>query len=122
LVFSIDRPIDPVINPSPQQLDNCHAWIEVFTRLDTDGVAPSEHLEQITVPDVHFREPFNEIVGRPGQRESVEQTRRQVSDVRFQVLDRATSGQGLYLKWEITGRLRVLGVWKVRGRSELAFD
>lgn len=98
------------MNSSSQQLTNCHAWIEVFTRLDTDDVPSSEHLEKITVPDVRFREPFNDIVGRPALGALVAHTCRQVKDVRLQVLDRAFSGKCVYLKWQMSGRLTVLGL------------
>lgn len=101
---------------------NCDAWIDVFTRLNSDGLPTLDHLERITSPEVRFRDPFNDMVGRSAVLELLEHTRRQIRDVRFQIIDRASSGQRVYLKWEMTGRLRLLGVWRVEGMSELVFD
>ncbi len=52
------------MNRVRKQQDNCQAWIEVFTRLGAEGVPALDHLEQITTPDVRFRDPFNDIAGR----------------------------------------------------------
>ena len=81
-----------------------------------------EYLERITTPDVRFRDPFNDIVGRTALRALLEHTRRQVKDVRFELLDKAISGQRMYLKWGMSGTVRVLGSWQVQGVSELEFD
>lgn len=69
-----------------------------------------DHLKQITTGDVRFRDPFNDIVGRPSLRALREYTRRQVQELRFEVLDTTDSGRRVYLKWEMTGKLPVLGL------------
>ena len=108
------------MNPSQQQ--NRQAWIEVFTRLGPDGVPPLENLEEIVSSDVRFRDPFNDLVGPKALRALLEHTRRQIPDVRFQVMDQVTQGRRVYLKWEMTGTIRVLGFWRVQGMSELLFN
>ncbi len=96
-----------MMNRVQKQQDNSHAWIEAFTRLGAEGVTALDHLEQITTRDVRFRDPFNDIVGTPSLRALLEHTRRQVQEVRLEVLDTADSGERLYLKWEMSGRLPV---------------
>ena len=71
---------------------------------------------------MRFRDPFNDLVGLPAVRKLLEHTRRQVRDVRFRVLDKAEAGERVYLKWEMTGNVRLLGLWRVQGMSELVFD
>jgi len=104
------------------QQKNLQAWIEMFERLGTDGVPSLERLEQLVSSDVRFRDPFNDLVGPSALQALLEHTRRQVPDVRFQVMDKVAQGQRAYLKWEMTGTLRVLGLWRVQGMSELVFD
>ncbi len=122
------------MNRVRKQKENCHAWIEVFTRLGKEGVPALDHLEQITTPDVSFRNPFNletastavsrfnDIVGRRALRALLEHTRRLVQHLRFEVIDTAVSGQRVYLKWHMIGNLRVIGLWRLRDMSECAFD
>jgi steroid delta-isomerase len=110
------------MKPASVRQPRCDAWIGVFTRLHRDGVPSMEELEAITAPDVRFRDPFNDLRGREAIRALLRHTREQVSDVRFRVLDRAASDTRVYLKWEMTGRVRLLGDWRVSGMSELEFD
>jgi len=107
---------------NPTQQKHCDAWIGVFTNLASNGVPSLQHLEQITSANVRFRDPFNELSGRRALLALLEHTRKQILDVKFEVLDTANSGDRAYLKWQMTGRVRVLGDWTVRGMSELLFD
>ena len=105
-----------------KQRDNANAWIEMFTQLGTNGVPSLDQLEQIAASDVRFRDPFNDVTGRPAIQKLLEHTLSQIPDVRFEILDTACSGQRTYLKWRMTGTIRLLGVWRVEGMSELMFD
>jgi len=108
------------MNSSQQQ--NCRDWIEVFTRLESDGAPSLERLERMVSADVRFRDPFNDLVGPSALRGLLEHTRRQIPDVRFEVIEQAPQGQRVYLKWEMTGTIRVIGFWRVQGVSELVFN
>jgi steroid delta-isomerase len=99
----------------------CAEWTSVFTRLGTDGVPSPARLEQLTTEDVHFRDPFNDLRGREALRALLMHTLKQVRDPRFVVKDTAISGHTAYVKWEMTGRIAVIGGWKVTGMSELQF-
>jgi limonene-1,2-epoxide hydrolase len=104
------------------QQENCQAWIDVFTQLGQQGPPTIEQLARITAETVRFRDPFNELSGRASVLKLLEHTQRQIQDVSFEVTDQAESGQRVYLKWRMRGRLRVLGQWRVTGMSELLFD
>ena len=108
------------MNPIQQQ--NLQAWIEVFTHLGADGVPSLERLERVVSRDVRFRDPFNDLLGVSAVHGLLEHTRRQIPDVRFQVIDQVTQGRRVYLKWKMAGTLRVLGFWRVQGMSELVFN
>ncbi len=110
------------MSSNPAQQPNCDAWIAAFTRLHQDGVPSMQRLSEITAPTVRFRDPFNDLSGREALRALLSHTREQVADVRFRVLDRAVSDKRVYLKWEMTGMVKLLGDWRVTGMSELLFD
>lgn len=99
----------------------CAEWTAVFTRLGTDGVPSPARLEQLTTEDVRFRDPFNDLRGRESLHALLVHTLKQIQDPRFEVRDTAVSGRTGYVKWEMTGRISVIGDWKVTGMSELQF-
>jgi len=99
----------------------CSEWLSVFTRLGADGVPSPEHLARLTTQDVHFRDPFNDLRGIEALRALLIHTLKQVKDPHFEIRDTAISGQTAYVKWEMTGRVAVIGQWKVTGISELQF-
>jgi steroid delta-isomerase len=107
---------------SPTQARNCAAWIGFFTELGTNGVPSLDQVEQITTPEVRFRDPFNDLKGRTALRSLFEHTVQQIDDLQFEVLDQVAAGLTVYLKWRMTGRAPVLGYWQVDGMSELVFD
>jgi len=49
-------------------------------------------------------------------------TRAQVSSPRFEAQDCAWSGNTVYIKWQMTGRVRFIGDWLVEGISEVEFS
>jgi steroid delta-isomerase len=104
------------------QEQNCHDWIELFVRLGADGAPSLERLAQITRADVRFRDPFHDLSGQEALRALLQHTARQVREVKFDLLDSAVSGQHVYLKWRMSGKVRLLGDWQVLGMSELVFD
>lgn len=99
----------------------CSDWISVFTRLSTDGVPSTNRLVQLTTEDVRFRDPFNDLRGREALHALLIHTLNQIQDQRVEVRDTAISEHTAYVKWEMTGRIAVIGDWKVTGMSELQF-
>jgi steroid delta-isomerase len=99
----------------------CRRWIRLFSDLDQDGVPTLEQLSAVAVEDVRFSDPFNDVRGLQAVQRVLEHTRNHVSDVRFSVHDTAWSGNTAYVRWSMTGRVRVIGEWCVEGVSEIRF-
>ena len=100
----------------------CTNWIGVFADLQQSGVPSIEALAEIVEPDVYFRDPFNDIHGLQDLHRLLLHTREQVSSPRFDTLDSAWSGNTVYIKWRMTGRVRFIGDWLVEGVSEVEFS
>ena len=100
----------------------CDRWIECFTLLAEQGVPSSRLLAEIAEPDVRFRDPFNDVSGHGAVRRLFQHTLSHTSDLRFEVLDRAWSGQTVYIKWRMQTRVKVIGEWEVTGMSEVLFS
>ena len=99
----------------------CAAWIRLFSELGTAGVPSLEQLSAVAVDDVHFTDPFNDIHGLDALQKVFEHTAMHVSAVRFTVHDMAWSETTAYVRWTMTGRVRVIGEWRVEGVSEIRF-
>jgi hypothetical protein len=99
----------------------CRRWIRLFSELDQAGVPTLEQLSAVAVEDVRFSDPFNDVHGLQAMQRVLEHTRSHVSDVRFSVKDTAWSGDTAYVRWSMTGRVRVIGEWCVEGVSEIRF-
>ena len=99
----------------------CARWIALFSELDSAGVPTLEQLSAVAVDDVYFSDPFNELHGLGSLQRLFEHTTRHVSSVRFAVHDTAWSGMTAYVRWTMTGRIRVIGEWCVQGVSEIRF-
>lgn len=111
-------------NPTPQANEieaAAAAWAKVFTALGQDGPPALQRLTELTTEDVQFHDPFNDLRGRPALLALLQHTVEQVTHPRFEVLDTSVSGHTAYLKWCMTGRIRIIGDWQVTGMSELIF-
>ena len=50
-----------------------------------------------------------------------EHTHRHVRSVQFNVHETAWSGRTAYVRWTMTGYVKVIGEWRVEGVSEISF-
>ena len=100
----------------------CDAWVRLFEDLAEAGVPAPGELARLAREDVHFRDPFNDLRGLDALDRLLLHTRRTVQDLVFRVGDRAWSGDTVYLRWEMTGRVPVIGPWRVEGLSQVRFD
>ena len=100
----------------------CNEWIAVFAGLGIDGVPSIESLAEVAETDVRFSDPFNDIRGLEALHKLLEHTRSQVTSLQFEVQDRAWSGNTVYIRWRMHGRVRVIGEWVVEGVSEVLFS
>lgn len=100
---------------------NCEAWINLFTSLSRQ-LPDITDLEEITSRDVRFCDPFNDLTGRQQILDLLRHTRETVGELEFRVLNRTRSGTQVFLRWEMSGLIPVLGAWNVQGMSELQFN
>lgn len=92
------------------------AAAEAYGRFfETLTPAALDDLERFVVPDVHFVDPFNDVVGSAAMRRILARMFADLPDVRFTVTDIAVGRAG-YLRWRFTG-----GRWAFEGVSELHF-
>lgn len=81
-----------------------------------------DRLATVTTEDVRFKDPFNDVTGRPALRRVLEHMFTHVTEPRFVVRHWAWAGPRLMLlRWSFSGRVAVLGDWSVEGMSEVTF-
>lgn len=97
------------------------AWIGTFTDLERIDLGSVERLAAIATEDVRFKDPFNDVCGYDALRHILAHTRRNVDDLRFIVTDVAPAGEDVYVRWDMTGRVRLIGDWSVSGVSHIRF-
>jgi len=97
------------------------AWIATFTDLEQKEVASLERLAAIATEDIRFKDPFNDVCGYDGLCRILAHTRRNVDELRFIVTDVAPAGDDVYVRWDMTGRVRLIGAWSVTGVSHIRF-
>ncbi len=82
-----------------------------------------QELPKLCRQDVHFRDPFNDVVGIKPVTRIFAQMFEDVLEPAFLVSDIAISGDTCYLRWTMTFR-RKPGEppWRIEGMSEVRFD
>ncbi len=94
-------------------------YIHLFENLSEDRI---RGCDAYVSPDIHFIDPFNDIRGIEAFKKLLHKTLEDVRDPVFQVTRRIKDEDILYLKWEFSGSVRVIGHWSVTGLSEIEFD
>lgn len=97
------------------------AWTRLFDVLGEGRLPQRQALAACATEDVLFRDPFNEVRGHDAMLRVLAHTLANIRDVHLTVLDTAWSDDVAFLKWEMGGRVRYLGDWRVTGMSEIAF-
>lgn len=97
------------------------AYIAYFETLTPETVA---RLGAFVAPDVHFRDPFNDVRGEARFRAVLDHMFRTTDDSRFVATDRAIGVAASYVRWRYSFRPKGRGgpPWEVAGMSEIAFD
>ena len=91
-----------------------------------EALAPSDvaRLESVYAPDAYFRDPFNEVRGLPEIRRIFAQMFEHLDECRFAFIDEAVDGNGAFLTWDMTFRIRRLKPQETRrihGATHLKF-
>ena len=82
-------------------------------------------LRALAAPGMHFRDPFNDLIGADKVIRSLELGYEHAEDMRFEFLDQAWSGRTCYYRWRFFFRPKRFSggrVWTIDGMSEVRFD
>lgn len=96
------------------------AYVAYFETLQPETV---DRLDELASPDVHFRDPFNDVRDRTHFKRALSRMFEDVDDPRFAVTDRAVGTQAAYLRWTFTFRPKgKKEIWRLEGVSEVRLD
>ena len=99
--------------PKIQGLD---AWVDFF---ETLSVHTLDRLPALTVPEVRFRDPFNDARGRDAVRAAMVHTLNGCRDLRFTVTHRLFAPDLAILRWRFEATVTGIGRMDVIGTSEV---
>ncbi|MBY6261888.1 nuclear transport factor 2 family protein [Azospirillum sp. 412522] len=99
--------------PRRQGLD---AWADFF---ETLSVGTLDRLPALTVPEVRFRDPFNDAHGRDAVRAVLVHTLDGCRDLRFTVTHRLFAADLAILRWRFEATVTGIGPMDVIGTSEV---
>jgi hypothetical protein len=87
-------------------------YLEFFEALSPESL---DRLDELTIEDVHFRDPFNDLHERASMRLVFERMFGDVHDPRFSVIETASREGLTFVKWRSGAAGR-------NGRQSIAFD
>lgn len=92
------------------------AWVAFFETLSHDTL---DRLGALTVPEVRFRDPFNDARGRDAVRAALLHTLNGCPDLRFTVTHRLPADDLAILRWRFEATVTGIGRMDVVGTSEV---
>lgn len=105
--------------PSAVALEGAARYVAFFETLTPERLAD---LERVAAPDIHFVDPFNDVVGLDALGRVFKGMYADTEAPRFVVTHRAFDGDVCFLRWVFTCRVRALGGdWRIDGMTELRF-
>ncbi|MBB4265547.1 nuclear transport factor 2 family protein [Roseospira visakhapatnamensis] len=111
--------VAPPPAPAAPVLMGAARYVAFFEALTPEAV---ERLSDVTTPDIHFVDPFNDVVGLAALQRVFRGMYKDMDGPRFRVTHRAFDGDVCFLRWEFTGRVRRLRAdWRIIGMTELRF-
>ncbi|MQP66656.1 nuclear transport factor 2 family protein [Niveispirillum sp. SYP-B3756] len=97
-----------------------NAYLRFYQELRPETVS---RLDRLAVPDVHFKDPFNDFRSRDRMKQVFARMFQRVEQPRFIIRDHAISEQMTYLRWGFS--FRTAGAPRpttIEGMSEVKFD
>jgi hypothetical protein len=97
-----------------------NAYLRFYQELRPETVS---RLDRLAVPDVHFKDPFNDFRSRDRMKQVFTAMFHKVEQPRFIIRDHAISEQMTYLRWGFSFRTRgAPRPTTIEGMSEVKFD
>ncbi|MGJ3258464.1 MAG: nuclear transport factor 2 family protein [Rhodospirillales bacterium] len=94
------------------------AYCDFLERVSATNLA---ELETLVSPDVHFKDPFNDVAGKAAMRTVFEDMFEHVRDLEFTIHHRMSDGEVCVILWTLSGRIMNRD-WSVDGASRLRFN
>lgn len=95
-------------------------WVDFFAGLTPEAL---DGLDALTVAQVRFRDPFNDVTGRPALKAVFRHMFDVTDDPCFTVTHAALDGRVALLRWTFRFRRKGRrGDWTFQGMSEVHFD
>lgn len=94
-------------------------YAEFFARLTPDSLA---ELEVFFDVDVHFRDPFNDVVGLAAVHRIFEDMFERTRDPRFEIQDILAGPSFSYLRWRFHFSAPLVGRRSIEGVSRIVFN
>lgn len=97
-------------------------YVDFLASMTPDTV---ENLDDHVTPDVHFRDPFNDLHGVAAMKAVFHHMYRDCTDVRFVIGNTVQQGPRAFVTWTFyfrPRRLRGTAPWQADGVTELHFD
>ncbi len=93
------------------------SYIRFYEAMSPETV---DTLPDVASPDIHFCDPFNDVIGIEAYRKLLAKMFETVPDARFTVSHQAVDDDTCFMRWRMTATLRG-APWVVEGMSELRF-
>ena len=98
------------------------AYIDYYESLTPETV---NGLRELADPAIHFKDPFNDIVGIDKVIQIMDDMFVQLENPKFKILDVVSQGNKAYIKWDMTFNSKVFkpaGKQYIIGMSEVLFN
>jgi len=96
------------------------AYAAYFERVSLDNL---NELRDLCVPDVRFRDPFNDVRGHDQIVRVFAKMYEDVAEPTFEVIDNAVSGSNSYIRWVFRFKNKKNGApFSIDGMTEVHFD
>lgn len=99
-------------------MNGLDSYCDYLEGLSRDTLAD---FDRHVAPDVHFKDPFNDVNGRDAMRRVFDDMFDHVENLSFRIHNRMNDGDAAVIVWTLAGRI-MNSDWAVDGASVLKFD
>ena len=104
---------------SPAHFEASKAYIALYENLDPRQI---ENCDKFVAADIVFVDPFNDIHGIVAFKAMLKHSLTALKNPRFTVTNQAWDGDTLFVRWDFSAGLPLIGAWAFTGMSAVTFD
>jgi len=99
----------------------CQEYARFYETLSPESL---DRLSALTLENIHFKDPFNDVIGQAAMRAIFERMFKEVEAPAFSVNHIICEKNICYLRWRFTGTLKLFGkhALAIEGVSEIVLD